>query len=127
MSPEREKAGLLPGRPHEDGVKVEQDHEIDDVMSAPMGTVRSRRRPADIYVPHAVGAAPVALDFACTSGLQVGRLRDVTQNPDCIVTDYEDYKRNFKPMGESETTAELCHNQGFGFIPMVIEAHGGGW
>ena len=35
-------------------------------------------------------------------------------------------KRDFRPEGEPETTEALCTQQGFGFIPMVLEAHGGG-
>ena len=30
-------------------------------------------------------------------------------------------------MGETETTQELCRRQNIKFVPMVTEAHGGGW
>ena len=49
MAAEKEKPGLLPARPADDGV----------------GQVESLRRPADIWLPRTQGAAGEALDFAC--------------------------------------------------------------
>ena len=40
---------------------------------------------------------------------------------------YEDSKRNFKPPGADLPTGEACAQAGFDFVPMVMEAHGGGW
>ena len=43
------------------------------------------------------------------------------------MSDYESHKRNYTPAGETGTTEEQCAHQGFAFIPMVLEAHSGGW
>mgnify|MGYP002809994340 CR=1 FL=1 len=43
------------------------------------------------------------------------------------MTAYEDSKRSFKPAGAPLPTGEACAQAGFEFIPMVMEAHGGGW
>ena len=41
---------------------------------------------------------------------------------------YEDYKRNYKWANMSdETTDILCRERGLLFVPMVLEAHGGGF
>jgi hypothetical protein len=53
LSPEREKAGLLPGRPSEDGLPM-----------------RSGRRPADVWLPKGRRNLPEAVDFAVTSGMR---------------------------------------------------------
>ena len=45
MAPEREKQGLLPGRPQEDDLRTEED------SSRVQGNGNSRRRPSDIFVP----------------------------------------------------------------------------
>ena len=97
------KAGLLPGRPCEDDVHHSTDAVVENAPSE-----RSRRRLADIYIPRAIGGKRCALDFACTSGLRADVARKAIENPD-------------------ETTEALCQRQGLKFIPMVIEAHGGGW
>ena len=54
-------------------------------------------------------------------------MREAAENPEAVLASYEDFKRNYRPAGEAETTEELCRRQGIRFIPMVIEAHGGGW
>ena len=33
----------------------------------------------------------------------------------------------FKASGETDTTEAQCARNGFNFVPMIIEAHGGGW
>ena len=53
-NPDREKAGLLPGRPASDGVKGKE----------------GERRPADVWLPRGPCGRGEALDFACTSGLR---------------------------------------------------------
>ena len=116
MSPTKEKAGLLPIRPPQDGTHAE-----------PSNRNRARRRPADVYLPRGPGNKPAALDFACTSGLRFDRLRSAIDDPNRVCVDYEDFKRNFKPDGEDHGTEELCRAQGFQFIPMVLESHSGGW
>ena len=40
---------------------------------------------------------------------------------------YEDAKRSFRPNGAELPTEEACRVAGFSFVPMVMEAHGGGW
>ena len=39
----------------------------------------------------------------------------------------ENFKAQYVASGETESTETLCRRQGFRFIPMVIEAHSGGW
>ena len=70
---------------------------------------------------------PAALDFACTSGLRADRLALSRDTPELVLSKYEDHKREYKAPGEPETTDTLCANQGLRFVPMVLEAHGGGW
>ena len=88
---------------------------------------RSRRRPADVFIPRALGGTPAALDFACTSGLRADTLRDSATSPDCVLSSYEDFKKSFKAPGDEVATGELCAGAGLTFIPMVIESHSGGW
>ena len=59
LGAEKEKQGLLPGRPLEDGLSIKTD-------------VRGRR-PADVFLPQGSRYSrgkPEALDFAVTSGLR---------------------------------------------------------
>ena len=62
-----------------------------------------------------------ALDFAVTSGLQSELFLPVAEAPGFVFQRYEHMKRSYKD------TAQSCEAQGFGFTPMVFEAHGGGW
>ena len=82
MAPEREKAGLLPARPG------------DDVAGSANTARVSSRRPADVFIPGALGK-PSALDLACTSGLRGDRLASAINDPEKIVADYETFKRGF--------------------------------
>ena len=117
MSPVREKAKLLPARPPVDL----WNHEHTNVAHA-----RGRRRPADVYLPRGISGSPMALDFAATSGMQTSILRQSANDPTSVVVGYEQFKRDFMPEGETESTEALCNRQGFYFTPMVIDAHGGG-
>ena len=45
----------------------------------------------------------------------------VAETPGFVFQRYEHLKRSFKG------TAQSCEAQGFDFVPMVFEAHGGGW
>ena len=103
--PEREKAGLLPARPQEDGI-----------LGPP-----SSRRPADIFLPRGETGAPVALDFAVTSGLRQDWLRAVVAHPNHVFEEYEAFKRSY------QDTEGICQSAGFRFLPMVMKAHGGSW
>eukprot|EP00973_Karenia_brevis_P065137 9043426-Karenia_brevis.AAC.1 len=79
MAPKREKAGLLPARPPEDGVR----------RGEPDGTggqegpqqQRSARRPADIFLPRGTRGMPMALDFACTSGMSSDAMKAAIDDP----------------------------------------------
>ena len=44
-----------------------------------------------------------------------------------VISAYEASKKSFKPLGAELPTEEACLRAGFSFIPMVMEAHGGGW
>ena len=121
MRPEREKQGLLPGRPVEDGVS--QGGSCDEEQAR----ARQRRRPADVYVPSALRGRPTALDFACTSGLRADTTHGAIADPEGVLTAYEQFKRSYKAPGEQLSTEALCSQQGIDFVPMVAEAHGGSW
>ena len=105
VRPQREKSGLLPGRPAEDGL-------------APSA---SNRRPADIWLPRSSLGGAEALDFAVTSGLRADRYRQVAVDAGVVFAEYEDSKRAYKQ------TDLQCQQQGLRFTPMILEAHGGGW
>jgi hypothetical protein len=106
VRPEREKAGLLPGRPPSD----------DDPSP---GDSRGRR-PADIWLPRGPSGGKEALDFAVTSGLRAGLIRQSGCLPEAVFQKYEAYKREYKQ------TAQACTAAGFRFVPLVFEAHSGG-
>ena len=106
LRPEREKAGLLPPRPHEDGLRANA----------------GSRRPADVWLPRgAVAARDQALDFACTSGMQAGLLERTADNPYLVFEQYEDFKRSFAG------TAAACEGQGLAFVPIVMDSGGCAW
>jgi hypothetical protein len=115
LNPELEKPGLLPPRPlhgpaYENGSSpAEQDSDS------------NARRPADVYIPRWRSGPPAAWDFAVTSGLRVDSVADSAHDPQAVLTRYEDFKCSFKD------TKTLCQSQGITFIPMIIEATGGGW
>ena len=102
---EREKAGLLPGRPPEDGIPISS----------------GSRRPADIWLRRGRHGGQEAFDFAVTSGLKSDLYRAVAEDAGTVFAEYDSFKRQYK------STDQLCHNQGLCFTPMVLEAHGGGW
>lgn len=103
--PEREKAGLLPGRPDEDGVAGQT----------------SDRRPADVWLPRGPSGQGEALDFACSSALRSDLLSTTADNPGMVFDQYEAYKRQYKDTGQAAIDA------GFTFTPMICEAHSGAW
>jgi hypothetical protein len=80
------------------------------------------RRPADVYIPRWRRGAPMALDFAVTSGLRsAASITATLQNADATIRDYEDLKNSYLD------TRSACAGDGFSFTPMVAEAVGGGW
>ena len=56
-----------------------------------------------------------------TSGIRQSTAHASIQDASHAVAAYEDFKRNHLD------TARLCTEEGFTFVPMVVEAHGGMW
>ena len=80
------------------------------------------RRPADIFVPRWDLGGSAALDFAVTSGLRTDVLEQTaSQGGLPCLTAYEDYKSSHL------NTSQICAENGITFVPMVMEAHSGGW
>ncbi len=79
------------------------------------------RRPADVFVPCWRSGRPAALDFAVSSGLRVGALTLSAEDGSSNVESYAAWKRAYLH------TAEHCNETGIEFVPMVVEASGGGW
>ena len=105
MRPEKEKAGLLPPRPQEDGIH----------------NAVGNRRPADVWLPHGDNRSGEALDFACTSGLRSDLLLASATEPATAFAQYEQYKRTYLD------TDRLARQAGFLFTPMICESHSGAW
>ena len=110
LNPDLERPGLLPPR-----MELEGPHEHDQFAGSGL------RRPADVFVPRWRDGFPAALDFAVTSGLRTDVVERVANSGSVAVQEYEERKRSHL------NTANLCANEGFSFIPLVVEAHGGGW
>jgi len=104
---EREKVGLLPGRPSADGLPLK--HGLCD------------RRPADIWLPRGESGGGEALDFAVSSGMQSELFRPSAEEPGYVFHRYENMKRSYKGTGEA------CNAAGFKFVPLVLEGHAAGW
>jgi hypothetical protein len=98
LSPELEKAGLLPPSPEEPS--------------------SNRRRPADLYLPNWTGGGPAALDFACTSPQRQDALERSAQGGLSAAESYTAFKKRYL------NTAEQCSRQGVLFLPMVFEPSG---
>ena len=103
---EREKANLLPSRPDSDRLPSKKGN---------------GRRPADVWIPHGASGKGEAFDFAISSGMQSDLLHPVADTPELVFQRYEKMKRDFK------NTEHACETAGFRFVPLVIEAHAGGW
>ena len=74
-----------------------------------------------MWLPRDSNGKGEALDFVVSSGLQFELFLPVAAAPGLVFQRYEHLKRSFK------NTAQSCETQGFNFVPMVFEAHGGGW
>ena len=111
LNPELERPGLLQPRPLL-GVSPEDGSSRDP---------NPNRRPADVFLPRWRRGIPAALDFAVTSGLRDSVVQDSAHDSSAVVTQYEDFKCQYL------NTASLCADEGIKFIPVVAEAHGGGW
>jgi hypothetical protein len=115
LGPEKEKAGLLPHRPPEDGVGSGSDRREGN---------NEARRPADVRLPRGAGFSggrPEALDFAVTSGLRRDKLIRSLTSAESICEDYAETKRQYKD------TDKQVSEEGMKFTPIVFEAHAGGW
>jgi hypothetical protein len=113
LGAEKEKQGLLPDRPADDGVR-----------SALTDVGDERRRPADIWLPRGGGSTngcPEALDFAVTSGLRSDLIQRVCTDPEHIFSQYAALKETYRDTGQK------CRAQGFQFTPLIFESHGGSW
>jgi len=115
LHPELERPGLLPQRP-EDGALAEDGSSAADFSASP-----GARRPADVYIPRWRGGPPAAWDFAVTSGLRLGVMAQSLRDPSAALTSYEHFNCSHRE------TERQCRDQGITFVPMIIEAHGGGW
>ena len=109
LRPEREKAGLLPERPVTAGLRADS------------ATNTGGRRPADVWLHRGATGGEEALDFAVTSAMRGDLFRHAAEDPGRVFVEYNRHKREYK------NTANACKEAGFGFTPMVMEAHGGGW
>eukprot|EP00973_Karenia_brevis_P017401 2386002-Karenia_brevis.AAC.1 len=109
LSPELEKPGLLQARPLQGALPKNGVKETGD-----------GRRPADVYVPRWRRGMPAAFDFAVTSGLRADNVSSSLQDAGQAARNYEDFKRS-----HNNTEAD-CQAAGISFIPIVIEAVGGG-
>ena len=110
LNPELEKPGLLQPRPLQGALPENGIHLVSDA-----------RRPADIFLPRWRSGLPAALDFAVTSGLRADVVTASTPSVSAAIDNYEDFKRT-----HNNTDAD-CQAEGITFIPMVVEAVGGGW
>jgi hypothetical protein len=109
LSPEVEKMGLLPERPEELGASEVGRPSV------------SQRRPADVYLPNWGAYGPAAMDLAATSGMRGSVLATSAGDGASAAANYEIRKKIH------HNTAQLCAGQGLQFIPLVVEACGGGW
>ena len=110
LSPEVEKPGLLPARPHDHGC-----------CEAGGSAAIQGRRPADVWVPLWGLHGPAAFDLAVTSGLRSGAVAASASDGSHACVAYEAKKR------AHQDTAHQCSEQGLQFVPLVAEACGGGW
>jgi hypothetical protein len=115
LLPELEKPGLLPPRPLQGSAREDGSRptDADDRPEA--------RRPADVYIPRWRSGPPAAWDFAVTSGLREDALVVSATDREAALTRYEDFKQGYK------STSTSCQQSGFSFVPMILEASGGGW
>ena len=66
------------------------------------------------------------MDFACTLGLRADKVRVAAVDPVKVTEAYEVLKDDFTAPGATGATGEQCRQRGFQFIPVMLEAHGGG-
>ena len=115
FNPECEKPGLLMPRPLQGALAEDGKRQQEGALGA------AGRRPADIYLPRWRAGLPAALDFAATSGLRADLLAQSANDPAAAVVQYEGFKEGYLD------TKTACAAEGIHFIPMVVDACGGGW
>ena len=113
LQPELERPGLLPPRPLCSGAPEDGSKDTSQESSS--------RRPADIYIPRWRLGPSCAWDFAVTSGLRPDMVAASSRDCGAACRSYEDHKRGYLD------THRQCTQQGLGFVPLVVEAVGGGW
>ena len=111
LNPELEKPGLLQPRP-----LIGASPEDGDCRH-----LDARRRPADVFLPRWRRGLPAALDFAVTSGLRGAVVHESSRDASACTRAYEDFKC------EHLDTKARCEEEGITFLPVVMEAHRGGW
>ena len=74
-----------------------------------------------MWIPRSRQGAAEALDFACTSGLRSDMLQRTSGSGSIVFENYESAKK------QHLDTESHCVANGFRFVPMVLESHGGGW
>jgi hypothetical protein len=106
MGVETEKASLFPGRPAEDGLCTEGE----------------ARRPADTVEGWEEGEERGLgiCGHIRNEGGQIGDRGEEKKGTAAIIQKYEEFKNKYKD------TWQQCDEQGIDFVPMIIEAHGGG-
>ena len=103
---ERERPGLLSG-------VADPDDGCADARNA--------RRPADVWLQGEGGGADRALDLAVTSGMTTRWLARPGTTAADVLNDYAARK------AAAMDTAAACAARGLRFVPVILEAHGGGW
>ena len=61
------------------------------------------------------------MDIAVTSGMRGDMLHKSADDGTSAAIEYEHFKRSYL------NTEQKCHENGITFIPLIMEAHGGGW
>ena len=110
---ELERPGLLPPRPADEGPPSQEADGLEVDVSG--------RRPADVYLPRWRNGVPAAWDLAVSSGLRADLLAESAASPSAALERYEEAKR------QHQDTQRRCQAEGLTFLPLVVEAHGGGW
>ena len=106
----------------------ERDSGHDDGVDEAGGkTDEGNRRPGDIWTQDLGGQGQAALDIAVTNGMGGACVEEAASQKGSRLRYYENYKRNYKANRNGKTTDEQCRERGILFVPLIIEAHGGGF
>ena len=79
------------------------------------------RRPADVWVGAWHLLRPAAFDLAVTSGMRLGVVARSAADGQLAASEYEARKCSH------QQALATCTAEGLQFIPLVVEACGGGW